>query len=96
LPSRNSSDPEYAVKSRIAELERIIGKQAFQIEILKKFLSRPRGGFLGRLDEGLQLCGHGDLYRPGMASEHLLPALQAALGVRLPSPYIAGEPRLRG
>ena len=36
LASRNSSDPELAVKSKIAELERIIGKQAVQIEILKK------------------------------------------------------------
>jgi transposase len=36
LASRNGDDPEYAMKSRIAELERIIGKQAVQIEILKK------------------------------------------------------------
>jgi len=36
LASRNSADPEYAVKARISELERIIGKQAVQIEILKK------------------------------------------------------------
>jgi hypothetical protein len=36
LASRNGSDPEQAVKARISELERIIGKQAVQIEILKK------------------------------------------------------------
>jgi transposase len=36
LASRNGFDPEYAVKARISELERIIGKQAVQIEILKK------------------------------------------------------------
>ena len=36
LSSRNSSGPEAAVKARISELERIIGKQTVQIEILKK------------------------------------------------------------
>ena len=36
LSSRNGSGPEAAVKARIAELERIIGKQTVQIEILKK------------------------------------------------------------
>jgi transposase-like protein len=34
--SRNGSGPEAAVKARISELERIIGKQTVQIEILKK------------------------------------------------------------
>jgi transposase-like protein len=36
LASRNGSDPEAAVKAKISELERIIGKQAVKIEILKK------------------------------------------------------------
>jgi transposase-like protein len=36
LASRNGADPEYAAKARISELERIIGKQTVQIEILKK------------------------------------------------------------
>jgi transposase len=36
LAFRNGSDPEAAGKARIAELERIIGKQAVKIEILKK------------------------------------------------------------
>ena len=36
LASRNASGPEAAVKARIAELERIIGKQTVPIEILKK------------------------------------------------------------
>lgn len=36
LASRNGSGPEAAVKARISELERIIGKQTVQIEILKK------------------------------------------------------------
>jgi transposase-like protein len=36
LAARNGSDPEYAAKAKISELERIIGKQAVQIEILKK------------------------------------------------------------
>jgi transposase len=36
LASRNGSGPEAAGKAKIAELERIIGKQAVQIEILKK------------------------------------------------------------
>ena len=36
LVARNGSDPEYAAKAKISELERIIGKQAVQIEILKK------------------------------------------------------------
>jgi transposase len=36
LASRNVSDPEVAGKAKIAELERIIGKQAVKIEILKK------------------------------------------------------------
>jgi transposase-like protein len=36
LSSRNDSSPEAAVKARISELERIIGKQTIQIEILKK------------------------------------------------------------
>jgi transposase len=36
LASRNGSGPEAAVKVKISELERIIGKQAVQIEILKK------------------------------------------------------------
>jgi hypothetical protein len=33
VTSRNGSGPEAAVKGRIAELKRIIGKQAVQIEI---------------------------------------------------------------
>ena len=36
LASRNASAPEAAGKAKIAELERIIGKQAVKIEILKK------------------------------------------------------------
>jgi transposase len=36
LASRNGSGPEAAGKAKIAELERIIGKQAVKIEILKK------------------------------------------------------------
>ena len=36
LASRNGSGPEAAVKAKISELERIIGKQAVKIEILKK------------------------------------------------------------
>ena len=36
LASRNGSGPEAAGKAKIAELERMIGKQAVQIEILKK------------------------------------------------------------
>jgi transposase len=36
LASRNGSGPEYAAKAKISEMERIIGKQAVQIEILKK------------------------------------------------------------
>jgi transposase len=36
LVVRNGADPEYAAKAKISELERIIGKQAVQIEILKK------------------------------------------------------------
>ncbi|MFA4904045.1 MAG: helix-turn-helix domain-containing protein [Desulfobaccales bacterium] len=36
LASRNGSDPEAAVKARISDLERIIGKQAVKIEILKE------------------------------------------------------------
>jgi transposase-like protein len=36
LASRNGSGPEAAVKARISELERIIGRQAVKIEILKK------------------------------------------------------------
>jgi transposase len=36
LAGRNGSGPEAAGKARIAELERIIGKQAVKIEILKK------------------------------------------------------------
>ena len=36
LSSRNGSGPEAVVKARISELERIIGKQTVQIEILKK------------------------------------------------------------
>jgi transposase len=36
MASRNGADPEAAGKARIAELERIIGKQAVKIEILKK------------------------------------------------------------
>jgi transposase len=36
LSSRNGSGPEAAVKAKISELERIIGKQTVQIEILKK------------------------------------------------------------
>ena len=35
LSSRNGSGPEAAVKARISELERIIGKQTVQSEILK-------------------------------------------------------------
>jgi transposase len=38
LASRNGSGPEAAVKARISELERIIGRQAVKIEILKKRL----------------------------------------------------------
>jgi transposase-like protein len=42
LTSRNDSSPEAAVKAGISELERIMGKQAVQIEILKKnFPVRP-------------------------------------------------------
>jgi hypothetical protein len=41
LSSRNSSGPQAAVKSRIFELERIIGKQTVQNEIKKKFSVRP-------------------------------------------------------
>jgi transposase-like protein len=36
LASRNGSGPEAAVKAKISELERIIGKQAVKIEVLKK------------------------------------------------------------
>ena len=36
LASRNGSGPEAAVKAKISELERIIGKQTVKIEILKK------------------------------------------------------------
>lgn len=36
LASRNGSSPEISMKARISELERIIGKQAVKIEILKK------------------------------------------------------------
>jgi hypothetical protein len=36
LSSRNGSSPEVAVKATISELEKIIGKQTIQIEILKK------------------------------------------------------------
>jgi transposase-like protein len=36
LSSRIGSSPEAAVKAKISELERIIGKQTVQIEILKK------------------------------------------------------------
>ena len=36
LASRKGSGPEAAGKSKIADLERIIGKQAVKIEILKK------------------------------------------------------------
>jgi len=36
LASRSGADQNYAVTARISELERIIGKQAVQIEILKK------------------------------------------------------------
>jgi transposase len=36
LASRNGSSPEVSMKARISELERIIGKQAVKIEILKK------------------------------------------------------------
>ena len=36
LVSRNGSGPEAAVKAKISELERIIGRQAVKIEILKK------------------------------------------------------------
>jgi transposase-like protein len=36
LASRNGPGPEAAVKAKISELERIIGKQAVKIEILKK------------------------------------------------------------
>jgi transposase len=36
LASRNGSGSEAAVKARISELERIIGRQAVKIEILKK------------------------------------------------------------
>jgi transposase-like protein len=36
LAARKGSGPEAAVKARISELERIIGKQTVQIEILKK------------------------------------------------------------
>jgi transposase-like protein len=36
LAARNGANPEYATKAKISELERIIGKQAVQIEILKK------------------------------------------------------------
>ncbi len=36
MASRNGSGPEAAGKARSAELERIIGKQAVKIEILKK------------------------------------------------------------
>jgi transposase-like protein len=36
LASRNGSSPEAAGRAKIAELERIIGKQAVKIEILKK------------------------------------------------------------
>jgi hypothetical protein len=41
------------VKDRISELERIIGKQTVQIEILKKFLSKAGDGLSGLLAEGL-------------------------------------------
>jgi transposase-like protein len=43
LSSRNGSGLEAAVKARISELERIIGKQTVQIEILKEFLSKAGG-----------------------------------------------------
>lgn len=36
LASRNGSSPEESMKAKISELERIIGKQAVKIEILKK------------------------------------------------------------
>jgi transposase len=36
LVARNGSGPEAAVKARMSELERIIGRQAVKIEILKK------------------------------------------------------------
>jgi hypothetical protein len=48
LSSRNGSGPEAAVKARIFELERIIGKQTVRIEILKKFLSKAGGCLSGR------------------------------------------------
>jgi transposase-like protein len=36
LAARHGADPGYAAQAKIAELERIIGKQAIQIEVLKK------------------------------------------------------------
>ena len=96
MSSRNGSGPEAAVKARISELERIIGKQTVQIEILKKFLSKAGSSLSGLLAQGFRLFGHGDLYRLGMASGHLLSTAQGGAGVRLRSPQIAGEPRPRG
>jgi len=36
LASRNGASPEVSMKAKVSELERIIGKQAVKIEILKK------------------------------------------------------------
>lgn len=86
LSSRNGSGPEAAVKARVSELERIIGKQTVQIEILKKSLSKAGGGLPGLLAERLRLFGQGDLYRLGMASGHLLSAAPGGAGVSAPQP----------
>lgn len=41
MASRNGTGSEAAWKAKIAKQERIIGKQAAKIEILKKFPSKP-------------------------------------------------------
>lgn len=54
LTDRNGTGADASDKARIYELERSIGKQAVQIEILKKIRSGSGGGFSGlrRKDSG--------------------------------------------
>ena len=73
LASRNGADPEYAAKARISELGRIIGKQAVQIEILKKNSSvRLEVDSLAcwLKDSGYSVTA--EFVPPWMASGHLL------------------------
>jgi hypothetical protein len=59
LSSWNGAGLEAAVKARISESERIIGKQTVQIEILKQILSKPGGCLSGLTAERLRFFGHG-------------------------------------